>query len=396
MLHDLAQILHFLMPRLLRDQFVRCREIQTFLHALGADTARKTLAARFMGEELHRVMRDLHYIARIVEDDHTTGAQHGPAGAQGRFVQGRVQIRGFQETAGQPGHGHGLHGAPGWGAAGPFVDEFGQGQTERRFVVPRALNIPRDTHDLGAGPFPAAAFAAAYAGDMHDVSNRAEGLGAAVGRAGAAAVLVPAGVDRMLAAQPGSASLAARYGEAAALASPLPYELIVAAGGNRTASVPVGPYPFSSPIEYEFAAGRADGGIVLDAGAGPRTVRVSAADWFGRIAELRVDGYVVPPGGAGLQGPPCRPYCEVRVGQGGGGGAGAEGNTTIVIANAWGGTASASALPAASGAAGGPGSRVYGAAVAYAEAAVPYLAALCILAACLLAYSRAFSARRRD
>lgn len=228
-------------------------------------------------------------------------------------------------------------------------------------------------------PFPAAGFAAAYAGDLHDLSNRAEGRGTAAGTAGAAAVQILPGVDRMLVERPGNASLAARYGEAAALGSPAPYELIVTAGGNRTASVPVGPYPFSSPIAYEFAAGRAGGGIVIGAGSGPGTARVSAADWFGRIAELRVDGAAAPAGAAG-HGPPCRPHCEVRVGAGG---------AIVTAVNAWGGASSA-AVPGAApgrGAAGAPAGP-YGAAVAYAEASVPYLAALCVAAACLSAYLR--------
>ena len=245
-------------------------------------------------------------------------------------------------------------------------------------------------HGQARRPFPAAGFAAAYAGDMHDASSRAEGLGTAAGTAAASAVRILPGIDHMLRERPAGASLAARYGEAAALGSPPPYELIVTAGGNRTASVPAGPYPFSPPIAYEFAAGRADGGIALAPGSMPGTVRVSAADWFGRIAELRVDGAAVPPGAAGY-GPPCRPNCEVRIGAHGGSGSG----SIVTAVNAWGGTSSA-AVPDAAPERGAPGAQAgpYGAAVEYAEAAVPYLAALCIAAACLSAYHRLAPSRR--
>ena len=204
-------------------------------------------------------------------------------------------------------------------------------------------------HGQASRPFPAAGFAAAYAGDMHDASSRAEGHGTAAGTAAASAVRILPGIDHMLRERPAGASLAARYGEAAALGSPPPYELIVTAGGNRTASVPAGPYPFSSPIEYEFAAGRADGGIVLALGSMPGTVRVSAAEWFGRIAELRIDGAAVPPGAAGY-GPPCRPHCEVRIGEQGGSG------SIVTAVNAWGGTSSA-AVPNAAPERGAPGAQ---------------------------------------
>ena len=240
-----------------------------------------------------------------------------------------------------------------------------------------------------AGPFPAAAFAAAYAGDMHDASGRAEGMGSAAGAAGVGHMLAVPAAGRMLGnsaavqAPPALGTVSGRYGEAAALGSPPPYDLVVSAGGN-TAAVHVGPHAFSSPVWYEFAVGPSPGGIEAEPGApSHRTARVRAAVWFGTISELHVDGvpYASAPGqGGGL---PCRPYCEVRT-------VGA-GSANVEAANAWGGTASLSLDAAPPGGGGGAGSaaeRAYGPAVAYAEASVPYLVAACIAAACAAAYGR--------
>ncbi len=240
-------------------------------------------------------------------------------------------------------------------------------------------------------PFPAAAFAAAYAGDMHDAANRASGRGSAVGIAGIGHVLIPPGADRAIgpgaaeAGHPALASIAGRYGEAAALGSPPPYDLVVTAGGNRTAAVRVGPHALSSPVEFVFAAGPSPGGIVAEpVSPSPGLARVRAAEWFGPISGIYVDGEPHAAGGRG--GPPCRPYCEVPVAAGGA--------TDIAAVNAWGGAASLSVergrggggeLPAAADLA-------YGPAVAYAEASVPYLVAACIAAACLAAYGRLASA----
>ena len=265
---------------------------------------------------------------------------------------------------------------------------------------------------LPAGQFPSAAFAAAYAGDMHDASNRAAGLGSAAGAVGIGHVLVAPDADRMLGQAeeraeivPALGTIAGRYGEAAALGSPPPYDLVVSTGANRTASVHVGPHAFSSPVEYEFAAGPSPGGIVAVPDApSPHIARVRAADWFGAIAELRVDGEPREPPArqgsgrmAGVEGPPCRPYCEVRI-AGGGGGA-----TVVEAANAWGGTASLSlgaAMPgggeAGGGTAGSAAERAYGPAMAYAEASVPYLVAACIAAACAAAYGRFAAASAGD
>ena len=257
-------------------------------------------------------------------------------------------------------------------------------------------------------PFPAGEFAAAYAGDMHDASNRAEGRGSAAGTVGIGHVLVAPAADRALGNAAAVAehryggppahhalfSIAGRYGEAAALGSPPPYELEVSAGG-RTASVAVGPHALSSPVEYVFAAGPSPGGIVLEPRApSPHVARVRAAEWFGAVSELYVDGDPVgaagTPGGSGSGwgGPPCRPYCEVRIG-----GPGGSGMTNITATNAWGGTASLSVSGPRSG--GGPyggaasaADLAYGPAVAYAEASVPYLVVVCVAAACLAAYSR--------
>ena len=266
-----------------------------------------------------------------------------------------------------------------------------------------ALAGPRgpDAAVPAAGPFPAAAFAAAYAGDMHDASNRAEGQGSAAGTAGVGHTLAVPAAGRMLAssaaaqAVPALGTVSGRYGEAAALGSPPPYDLVVSAGGG-TAAVHVGPHAFSSPVWYEFAVGPSPGGIVAEPGApSHRTARVRAAEWFGTISELHVDGvpYASAPGqgggggwaGAGAGGPPCRPYCEVRI-EGAGG-------TAVEAFNAWGGTASLSldaavTSPAGSGTAGAAAERAYGPAVAYAEASVPYLVAACIAAACAVAYGR--------
>ena len=165
--------------------------------------------------------------------------------------------------------------------------------------------------------------------------------------------------------------------------------------GGRTASVAVGPHALSSPVEYVFAAGPSPGGLVLEPRApSPYVARVRAAEWFGAISTLYVDGEPVGAagapggGGGGWGGPPCRPYCEVRIGGPGGGGA-----SNITAANAWGGTASLFVA----GPSGGAGPRggderaadlAYGPAVAYAEASVPYLVVVCVAAACLAAYSR--------
>lgn len=255
---------------------------------------------------------------------------------------------------------------------------------------------------LSAGPFPSAAFAAAYAGDMHDASNRAVGNGSASGTVGIGHALVAPAADRMIwqaaaeaAGAPSLETVSGRYGEAAALGSPPPYDLAVSAGDGRAASVHVGPHAFSSPVEYEFAVGPSPGGIVEEPGApSPYVARVRAAEWFGPITELRVDGLPYAPaqrldgirlgGGAGEV--PCRPYCEVRIA--------GEGGAAVEATNAWGGSASLSlgADPPdggrSQGAAESAAERAYGAAVSYAEASVPYLVAACIAAACAAAYGR--------
>ena len=209
------------------------------------------------------------------------------------------------------------------------------------------------------------------------------------------------------------ASIAGRYGEAAALGSPPPYDLVVTAGGSRTAAVRVGPHALSSPVEYVFAAGPSPGGIVIEPSVPSGLARVRAAEWFGTISELYVDGESLPaapaaaaallPGappilpalpapdpGGGRGGLPCRPYCEVRVAAAEGGSNG----TIIEAANAWGGTASLSVEHSPSGAdqRQAAADLAYGPAVAYAEASVPYLVAACIAAACLVAYGRLASA----
>ena len=258
-----------------------------------------------------------------------------------------------------------------------------------------------DAAALPARPFPSAAFAAAYAGDMHNASNRAAGNGSVAGTVGIGHALAVPAADQMLGrAASGAAALgtvSGRYGEAAALDSPPPYDLAVSAGGGRAASIHVGPHAFSSPVEYEFAVGPSPGGIVTEPDApSPYVARVRAAEWFGPIAELRIDGAPYAPshglggihlgGGGGAGEAPCRPYCEVRIA--------GEGGAAVEAANAWGGSASLSlgaSPPDGAGAAGSAGSaaeRAYGAAVSYAESSVPYLVAACIAAACAAAYGR--------
>ena len=71
---------------------VQLRVRQAFAQPLGADAAGEALAARFLGEEGHGAVGDLHHVAAVVEHHDPPGAEERALAADVGLVEGYLQV----------------------------------------------------------------------------------------------------------------------------------------------------------------------------------------------------------------------------------------------------------------------------------------------------------------
>ena len=118
-----------------------------------SDAAGEALAAGFVGEEIHGIVRHFDHVAGIVENNDARRAEEGALAPDAGFVERGVQIITSEEPAGQTGHGDSLNGSALARAAGPFVKQRFQRQADGDLVIAGVLDVAGKADQFCAGVF---------------------------------------------------------------------------------------------------------------------------------------------------------------------------------------------------------------------------------------------------
>jgi hypothetical protein len=110
--------------------------------ASAADAARRALAARFDGAELHREASLTQHVDRVVEDHHAAVAQQRTGGSEGLVVDGQVELVWRQVRTQRAAHLHRANRATAGGTATELLDQLAHGDAERCFEDAATPTLP--------------------------------------------------------------------------------------------------------------------------------------------------------------------------------------------------------------------------------------------------------------
>ena len=171
--HGLADVVNFFGPGFLGE--VVGFAVESFGEALGADAAGEALAAAFVGEEGHGVVGGFDHVAGVIEDHDAAGPEERSVRADAGIVEGEVvEDLVSEESAGKPGHGDSLHGAPFERTTGPVVEESFQWKSNGDFVIAGAFDVAGEGDEFGAGVFAESEGLIPVGAVIDDVGNGAE------------------------------------------------------------------------------------------------------------------------------------------------------------------------------------------------------------------------------
>ena len=117
--------------------------------ASAADAARRALAARFDGAELHREASLTQHVDRVVEDHHAAVAQQRTGGSEGLVVDGQVELVWRQVRTQRAAHLHRANRATAGGTAAELLDQLAHGDAERCFEDAATRHVACHLHHLG-------------------------------------------------------------------------------------------------------------------------------------------------------------------------------------------------------------------------------------------------------
>ena len=221
------------------------------------------------------------------------------------------------------------------------------------------------THN-GLTPFDSAKeFAAMYLGDMHNVTNKAEGRGTVILPINLPAVrILP---ETYLALGITDELSFTSLGEEFAYSSPVSYNLHVTAN-DITNVIPYYPYGFSNTINYTI---NSDDGNSLDSIRYLSSVHISSPDSFGEIKEITINGEKY----GGL----CSKQCLLSI----------NGNSTIHAENIWGGSATLEVIEQRWNSTGGQ----YEMVMAYVDSTGPIIILISVMFSVLFLYAKFASSK---
>ena len=119
-------------------------------HPLGADAARRALAAALFLRELEEEAGDVDHAGVLVHDDDAAGAHDGAELLQGGVVDGHVEVLLGDAAAGRTAELRGLVRLAARDAAADLVDELAELHADRDLDEAGVLHVAAEREHLGA------------------------------------------------------------------------------------------------------------------------------------------------------------------------------------------------------------------------------------------------------